>query len=59
MKEFINEAELEKNLNEAKASLAIENLYLTKNEDELVKARLRGDISHEEFIKRASEKCWI
>jgi hypothetical protein len=43
-------------LNEAKASLAIESLYLTEKEDELVMARLRGDISHEEFIKRASER---
>lgn len=56
MQKFFNETELEKNLNEGKASLAIENIYLTSTEDELVKAKLSGDISREEFIKRASDR---
>lgn len=39
----------------AKGSLAVEGLYVTKEEEELVKKRLLGEISEEEFQKRVLE----
>lgn len=42
-------------LNNAKASLAIEGLYLNVKEDELLLKRVNGEITNAEFLARAME----
>ncbi|SFJ51875.1 antitoxin VbhA family protein [Thermoflavimicrobium dichotomicum] len=54
-----NEPMLEKIIRQTKATLAIEGLIMTKQDEELIKAKLRGDISREEFLKRALEMTQI
>lgn len=44
---------IEKAINSAKASLAVEGLYLTPDEEALIKEKLQGKISEEEFNRRA------
>lgn len=46
---------LQEHLDQAKASLAIEGLELTKKEEDLILARQRGEITQREFLKRAAE----
>ncbi|EWG08399.1 hypothetical protein PBF_24393 [Cytobacillus firmus DS1] len=43
----------DKAIRSAKASLAVEGLHLTPEEESLIKERLQGKISEEEFHKRA------
>jgi len=40
-------------IRQAKASLAVEGLHLTKKAENLVRAQLLGDISHQEFLRAA------
>lgn len=51
LKDTEEEKDLERSLQEAKASLAIEGLYLTPLDEELLKAKGRGLISQDEFIE--------
>jgi len=55
MKTRWSDSEIEQALKEAKASLAVEGLYTTSEEDELIRKKLRGEISHDEFLRRALE----
>ncbi|EJQ92947.1 MULTISPECIES: antitoxin VbhA family protein [Bacillus] len=50
---FKNEKELHKAFEAAKASLAIEGLTVTKEMEKIMKDKLRGNITMEEFIKLA------
>ncbi|OFD48162.1 hypothetical protein BWGOE3_25140 [Bacillus mycoides] len=50
---FKNEKELHKAFKAAKASLAIEGLTVTKEMEKIMKDKLRGNITMEEFIKLA------
>lgn len=46
---------IEKAIRSAKASLAVEGLYATLEEEELVRKHLNGEITDEEYKKRAME----
>lgn len=46
---------IEKAIANAKASLAVEGLYVTPEEEALVRSNLMGEISDEEFRKRILE----
>ncbi|SDX38881.1 hypothetical protein SAMN05444487_11629 [Marininema mesophilum] len=46
---------VKRKLKEAKGSLAVEGLYTTKTEDQLIKRRLMGEITEKEFLRRAKE----
>lgn len=48
MKKF-TEAQAQRALRGAKATLAVENMYLTKEEEDLIKQQLTGEISEEQF----------
>jgi len=50
-----SESDIEKAMKQAGASLAIEGLYVSHKGDELIRQKLRGDITKEEFLKRALE----
>jgi hypothetical protein len=50
-----NEEPLEKALRNAKASLEISGLNVTAKHEKLVQSRLNGEISEEEFLKKALE----
>ncbi len=50
-----SDSEIEKAFRYAEASLNVEGMYTTDEEKALIKQSLRGDISKEEFIKRAVE----
>lgn len=43
---------VEKAIKSAKASLAVDGLYLTPAEESLIKEHLEGKISEEEFLRR-------
>ena len=47
----LTEKEIEKNIANVKASLAMEGLNVTDDESEIAKRILRGEISAEEAIK--------
>jgi hypothetical protein len=47
--------DVEGSLREAKATLAIEGISLTPEEEALLRRRLRREINRQEFLKRASE----
>jgi hypothetical protein len=47
--------EIKKAMANAKASIEIEGLKITKKSEDLVYERLIGNISEEEFLKRALE----
>jgi hypothetical protein len=47
--------EIKKAMANAKASIEIEGLKITKRSEDLVYERLIGNISEEEFLKRALE----
>jgi|UPI0005D11DD3 hypothetical protein len=49
------ETELERAMQEVKASFRVEGIELTEEHDKLVLARIKGEISHEEFIQRAKD----
>ncbi|KGX85203.1 antitoxin VbhA family protein [Pontibacillus litoralis] len=38
-----------------KSTLAIEGLYLTKEEEELILSKVNGELSKKEFIEKAKE----
>lgn len=42
-------------LGAAKANLAVEGFKFTTEEENLAKARLRGEMSHQEYLKRVLE----
>ncbi|UOE78419.1 hypothetical protein [Parageobacillus thermoglucosidasius] len=46
---------IEEILPEVKASLSFEGLQITEEEEKLIKATLRGDISRTAFLKKARE----
>lgn len=46
---------IEKKLQRAKATLAIEGQYLTKEEEKLLKERHEGKINESEFLRKALE----
>jgi predicted component of type VI protein secretion system len=48
-------SDIEKAMKQAEANLNIEGLHVSDHGDELIRAKLRGEISHEEFLKRAAE----
>ncbi len=50
-----NEEPIEKALRNAKASLEISGFNVTEKHEKLVRSRLNGEISEEEFLKKALE----
>ncbi|MGG3641464.1 hypothetical protein ABES38_08800 [Bacillus gobiensis] len=44
---------INKAIRSAKASLAVEDLHVTIEEENLIQSRLKGEISESEFRKRA------
>ncbi|MFD1990633.1 hypothetical protein ACFSGI_11745 [Paenibacillus nicotianae] len=54
MKKF-NQEEANRALENAKASLAVEGLYLPESEQQLIKLKLTGQITELEFKKMALE----
>lgn len=46
----------EEAIKQAKASLELEGLVLTGKEEALIRERLEGTISHEEFLKTILER---
>ncbi|HDR8180796.1 TPA: hypothetical protein QC116_006113 [Bacillus thuringiensis] len=50
---FKSEEELNEAIEEAKASLAIEGRTITKEMEEIIKAKVTGKITHEQFITLA------
>ena len=49
------ETELKRAMEEVKASFRVEGIELTEDDEKLVLARIKGHISHEEFIQRAKD----
>lgn len=45
----------EKALEYAKGTAAIEGLYLSKEQEKLIREKAEGKITHEEFVKKAVE----
>jgi predicted DNA-binding protein len=54
-KQGYSDEQIEYTMREAKASFEIEDLYLPEGADELIRKRLRREISHDAFIKEALE----
>lgn len=52
---YVNLALRLTNFESAKASVAAEGYTITKDQENLVKLKMSGDISHEVFIERAIE----
>lgn len=50
---FKSEEELNEAIAEAKASLAIEGMTLTKEMEKIIRDKLAGKITHEQFITLA------
>lgn len=50
-----SEERIQEMLDAAKGNLAIEGIYLSQEEEELIKSKIRGEITHEEFLKKAKE----
>jgi len=48
-------SDIERAMKMAKANLAVEGLHVSAEGDELIRRKLRGELSHEEFLKRAAE----
>lgn len=48
-------SDIEKAMNQAGANLEVEGLEVSKEGDELIRKKLRGELSHEEFLKQAAE----
>lgn len=44
---------IEQQLREVKATLAIEGLELTEEEEQLILSKVKGDVSRSEFLKLA------
>ncbi|MDQ0418771.1 hypothetical protein J2Z48_002975 [Croceifilum oryzae] len=55
MKRKYTEEQIAAKLPNVQATMSFESLDLTKNELELLLARLRGEITQEEYLKRAME----
>ncbi|MEW9109568.1 MAG: antitoxin VbhA family protein [Cytobacillus gottheilii] len=51
----MNKAKVDIAIKSAKASLAVEGLYLTQREEDLVRSNLQGEITDEEFEKKVLE----
>ncbi|MES5955606.1 antitoxin VbhA family protein [Bacillus fungorum] len=47
---FKSEEELNEAIEEAKASLAIEGMIITKEMEKIIKAKVTGKITYEQFI---------
>ena len=52
-----NEKNLERALRNAKASMELSGFNITEEQEKLVRARLEGKISEEQFLKIAQEKA--
>lgn len=52
-----SDEQLEKALRNAKASAEVEGFVFTGEEDALVLAALKGEITHEEFLQIAKERA--
>ncbi|MGH0552060.1 hypothetical protein ACQVQB_02945 [Bacillus pretiosus] len=50
---FKSEEELNEAIEEAKESLAIEGMIITKEMERIIKAKVKGKITHEQFISLA------
>ena len=50
-----NEEPIEKALSNAKASLKLSGFNVTEKHEKLVRSKLNGEISEEEFLKKAIE----
>lgn len=48
-------SDIERAMKNAEASLNAEGMYTTEEEKQLIRKSLRGEISHEEFIRQAVE----
>lgn len=48
-------SDIEQAMREADASLRAEGLYVTEEENNLIRKKLMGEISHKEFLSRALE----
>lgn len=46
---------VKKAMEDVKSSFQVEGIELTEQHDTLVLARLKGEITHEEFLKKAKE----
>jgi hypothetical protein len=51
------DAQIEEAMAAAKVSLATEGFTLTTEDEQLLKAHCRGDISRAEFLRRAKEQA--
>lgn len=49
------QAQIERAIAAARASLAMEGLHLTAEDEALVRARLAGELTDAEFLRRARE----
>lgn len=54
MRQF-SEEQLKRKMEDVKASFRVEGIEIQEEDDALVLARIRGEISQEEFLKRAKE----
>ncbi|MGK5511922.1 antitoxin VbhA family protein [Brevibacillus formosus] len=50
-----SEEQLKRKMEDVKASFRVEGIEIQDDDDALVLARIRGEISQEEFLKRAKE----
>ena len=53
--EIRRSSDIERAMENADASLQAEGLSFTDQENELIRRKLRGEISHEEFLRCAAE----
>jgi hypothetical protein len=53
----ITDDKIEQALKNADASLRMEGLYATEEEKELCRRSLKGEITHEEFVKEVLRRC--
>lgn len=51
------DAQIEESMKRAKASLEIEGLIVTDEHTALVRKRLKGEITQEEFLRLAKERA--
>lgn len=52
-----SDEQLEKAMDEVKASFAVEGIIITEEEDALVRALMKGEITREEFLRIAKERA--
>ncbi|QQE76755.1 antitoxin VbhA family protein (plasmid) [Brevibacillus composti] len=52
-----SDEQLENSLRNAKASLAVEGMIVTDEDEKLIRAALKAEITHEEFLRIAMERA--